>query len=159
MFALRQLEGQNEGQCKCSYTASLLPIWILSSASQSSHLLRSLSGKVVPVVILNGLLFGRKLAACFLTGELWSCEWQFCLRRLSWAGSFPYQKLNDSRVPGLISFPDASHFSHLSTIYKSQGLESRHRRILSVKYKAGCNLVLIGQGVSLRKDRGVFGGL
>lgn len=101
-----------------------------------------------------------QIGSLLLDRGLWSCEWQFCLCRLSWAGSFPCQKLNGSRVPGLISFPEASHFSHLSTIYKSQVLENRqHRRTLSVRYKASCNLIQIGQGVSLRKDRGPFAGL
>lgn len=100
-----------------------------------------------------------QIGSLLLEGELWSCEWQFCLCRLSWAGSFPCQKLNDSRVPGLISFPDASHFPHLSTIYKSQGLESRHRRTLRVKYKAGCNLVLIGQGLIEERQRCIWGTL
>lgn len=62
-------QGRNKVQHKCNYTVSLLPIWIFSSVSQSTCLLRSPSRKVLPVVILNGLLFWLKLAACFLTGD------------------------------------------------------------------------------------------
>lgn len=90
------------------------------------------SGKAVPVVILNGLLFGLRLAACSLAGDRDLVSDNFPLHTLL-GGSFLCQKLNYSRVPSLISFPDASHISHLSTIYKAQGQEGRqYRKTLDV---------------------------
>lgn len=61
-------------------------------------------------------------------------------------GVFPMSKTEDSKVPGLISFPEANHLSHLSAICKAQGLESRwYRKTVGVRYQASCNLVQTGQ--------------
>lgn len=59
------------------------------------------SGKAVPVVILNGLLFGLRLAACSLAGDRDLVSDNFPLHSLL-GGSFLCQKLNYSRFPVLL---------------------------------------------------------
>lgn len=95
-------------------------------------------------------LLHRHLSSRALQWEGWACGSCFVLnwQPASWQGTvilwmivlplqtllgrvFPCQKLNDSRAPDL-SFCDASHFSHLSAIYKLQVWKADNTERLSV---------------------------
>lgn len=91
------------------------------------HGTKCLSSQITPV--------GRLCLWWFSMNSYFGSDWQPSSSRgtvILWViilplqtllgGVFPMSKTEDSKVPGLISFPEANHLSHLSAICKTQGL-------------------------------------